>query len=182
MKVFIFKKLQGPKKINSKKSRNLPDTSKNNHQKENSKLNLFSLFSQNGQNCFWSVQEKIFLFFNFSSFFALKKVKEYVPPCRRLEKCLNIFSFADFKEKVNIFWCLVTKEKGNIKTWNFGTGVLYQFGTPPFLRECLKNFVAAIIRLDWVVLPGDQVTAVCCICVHSACSTLSPSDQKSSPR
>ena len=51
-----------------------------------------------------------------------------------------------------------------------------------FLRECLKNFVAAIIRLDSVVLPRDQVTAVCCICVHSAGSTLSSSDQKSSSR
>ena len=28
-----------------------------------------------------------------------------------------------------IFWGLVPKERGNIETWNFGIGVLQQFGT-----------------------------------------------------
>ena len=63
---------------------------------------------------------KITIFLNFSSFLALKKIKEYVPPCRRLQKHYIQNFCADFI-------ILATTERVNIKTWNFGIGVQQQF-------------------------------------------------------
>ena len=39
------------------------------------------------------------------------------------------FCFPHFRVTPLIFWGLPPKERGNIKTWNFGIGVLQQFGT-----------------------------------------------------
>ena len=82
---FNFQNITRTLKINIflKTCEHFPNTSKNNLQKENlqKKLVYYSfLFSKNGLNCFWSVQGQTNFFLNFTSFLALKKIKEYVPP------------------------------------------------------------------------------------------------------
>ena len=108
-KVFILKKFTRTLKIykyfwgNSKKP-SLYSTSKNKHQKENLKLKFVKyllLFSQNGQNSFLFKENNIF--FIFSSFLTLKKIKVYIPPCCSLYQFFEIFVVANFRVTFNIY-------------------------------------------------------------------------------
>ena len=68
------------------------------------------------------------MFSPFSSVFAFKQAKEtnFVSGVT----FDNIFFlFAHFRVTFQIFWGPATKERSNIKNWNFGIGVLQQFGT-----------------------------------------------------
>ena len=51
-----------------------------------------------GKNCFWSVQGQNKYFFEFLFIFSFKNIKEYIPPCPRLEKRKKkLKQFADFR-------------------------------------------------------------------------------------
>ena len=80
-----------------------------------------------GKTVFDLYKVKINIFLNISSFLALKKSKNVFLLCCRLQNGTK--KIADIRVTVNIFWGPATKERGNIKTWNFGFGVQQQFGT-----------------------------------------------------
>ena len=73
-----------------------------------------------------------------------------------LNKPKNIFCFRPL-----IFWGLAPKERGNIKTWNFGIGVLQQFGTTWHVAKIVfKNHCTlvgiGIKTIDFVIAFCDQ--------------------------
>ena len=76
-------------------------------------------------------QKNIYIFFLIiSSVFAFKQAKEHTLFQVKTLKILNKNCFfAHFRVTVKIFRGPATKERGNIKTLNFGIGVLQQFGT-----------------------------------------------------
>ena len=76
--------------------------------------------------------KNIFIFFLIiSSVFAFKQAKEHTLfQVKTIKKNLNKNCFfAHFRVTFKIFRGPATKERGNIKTLNFGIGVLQQFGT-----------------------------------------------------
>ena len=66
-----------------------------------------------------------FFFLSISSVFPFKQAKEHILfQVKPLKKFNNIIFEAHFRVTAQIFWGLATKERGNLKTWNFGIGVL----------------------------------------------------------
>ena len=77
------------------------------------------------------------IFFSISSVFAFKQAKEHILFQVILKNFLNEnISFAHFRVTAEIFCGLATKERGNIKTWHFGIGVLPSYNNLAQLRMC----------------------------------------------
>ena len=72
--------------------------------------------------------------------------------------------FPHFRVTPLIFWGLAPKERGNIKTWNFGIGVLQQFGTTWHVAKI-------VLKNHCTLLPMHQpITS--CIIFASPCASL----------
>ena len=81
----------------------------------------WSFCFQNGQNCFWNVERKKTILFEFLFIFCFTKIKEDIPPGTGSKNVLRQFFVAHFSQH---FLSPCAKLKSNIYKWNFGIGVL----------------------------------------------------------
>ena len=68
---------------------------------------------------------KIIFFLHFTSLLTLKKSKNMFPPIAGFKKVFILNFFVDFRVMVQIFTGLATKERGNMKFWNWGPTTIW---------------------------------------------------------
>ena len=119
------------------------------------------------RNCFWSVQGQNKFSFEFHLIFSFYiKSKNTLPLSQASKMFYNKTILFVYFWTAQIFKGLATKERYNIKTWNFGIGVQQQFSTT-YNSKSLHPIVNWIFDIGQPSIYSTGVVPISTYCMYS---------------